>query len=403
MTNSIRLRLIIMMFLQYAIWGAWAPVIYTHLNALGFSGDQSSWIFGALWLACIISPFIGGQIVDRWFPTQWFLAAVHFVGGVLLLITAGAAHFGSMMLLMSAYSLLYAPTLALTNSLAFHHLKNIDKEFPLIRAFGTFGWIAAGWLLSGWRNWDTLAINYEQGSDALYLAAAMSLIMGIFCMTLPHTPPKKEAKNPWAFLEALKLFKNKQFAIFIIISFVVTTELQFYYLPTSQFLEDIGVAHSNVPLVMTVAQIAEMLIMALALSYFLPRLGIRKCLAIGVIAWPIRYLVFALQEPVWLVVASLALHGVGYTFFFVVSQIYVDEVAPIDIRASAQSLLTLITLGIGNFLGTKFTGYILDYFKVGQVTEWTKVFLVPCILTILCAVAFLLFFKYEPQRAQGES
>jgi predicted MFS family arabinose efflux permease len=193
----------------------------------------------------------------------------------------------------------------------------------------------------------------------------------------------------------LKLLKNKQFAIFLIISFVVTTELQFYYLPTSQFLQDIGVAAANIPFWMTIAQIAELFFMAVVFTYSLPRLGIRKALAIGVIVWPLRYLVFAVQQPVWLVIASLSLHGIGYTFFFVVSPIYVDKVAPVDIRASAQSLLTLITLGIGNFLGRKFTGFILDYFKTGEAHEWTKILLVPCRLTVLCAIAFLLFFKED--------
>jgi nucleoside transporter len=415
MSWSLRIRLSLMMFLQYAIWGAWAPVLWPQLKALGFSDPQAAWVFGALWLACIVAPFIGGQIVDRWFPTQWFLAAVHLVGGVLLILNAREKEFGPFMTLMTIYSLLYAPTLALTNSLAFHHMKDAEREFGIIRVFGTLGWIAAGVALTVWRKEMTQPIS----ADMLYLAGGFSIAMGISCCFLPHTPPRKEAENPWAFMEALQLLKNKNFAIFMAIAFVVTTELQFYYLPTAEFLENaVGIAQANVPAVMTTAQIAEIVAMAVLLPILLPVIGIRKALAIGVIAWPLRYIIFALYQsvPYQVVVASLTLHGIGYTFFFVVSQIYVNKVAPADIRASAQALLTLITLGIGSFLGTQFTGWIMALLSKTQVVvaeaggparevlvrDWTWVFLVPCFLTGACAIAFLIWFK-EPKEEGGEA
>ncbi len=403
MNSTLRFRLCAMMFLQYAIWGAWAPVLYPYLaDTLKFTGAEAGYIFGTLWLACIISPFIGGQIADRWFPTQWFLAIVHLAGGAILLITSHTKDYGPMLWMMFAYSLLYAPTLALTNSLTFHHLKDVEKEFGAIRVMGTIGWIVAGLVLTGLRN---VMPSLGQGrSDCLFLAGCLSVLMGIFCLTLPHTPPRRENVNPLAFVDALKLLRDKNFLIFIIISFVVTTELQFYYMPTGSFLQSIGISQKSVPAVMTVAQIAEIIAMAVFLPKLLPLLGVRKALAIGVIAWPIRYLVFALQQPTWLVVASLTLHGIGYTFFFVVSQIYVDQTATKDIRASAQSLLTLVTLGLGNYIGTWFTGRILDSFKDSTgAQQWTPVFLVPCALTIACAIAFLIGFRAEPKVVQQEA
>ena len=194
-------------------------------------------------------------------------------------------------------------------------------------------------------------------------------------------------------LEAIKLLKDKNFAVFMTIAFVVTTELQFYYIPTSIFLQDLGVSSQSVPAIMTLAQIAEILAMWFLLPRFLGTIGIRGCLALGVIAWPLRYVIFALGEPLWMVIASLAFHGIGFTFFFVTSQIYVDNVAKADIRASAQSLLTLATLGIGNYLGTMFYGYVKVFLTHDGVTDWSRLFLVPCFLTAGCAIAFLMLFR----------
>ena len=404
MTWSIRWRLSLMMFLQYAIWGAWAPVLWPYLttkqpDGLGMSDPQAGFIFGLLWLACILAPFTGGQIADRWVPTQKFLGVVHLLGGVIVIRASQEQGFAGMCALMGLYALLYAPTLALTNSLAFHHLSN-QAEFGRIRVWGTIGWICAGALLTLWRHLGTPAAV----ADSLMLAGSISLLMGVFSFFLPHTPvAKEEAADPLAFREAFVLLKKTNFLVFMLIAFVVTTELQFYYGPTAGFLENaLNVAHENVPMTMSVAQLAEIVAMAFLLHAALRKWGIRKTLAVGVIAWPLRYLVFAaapfgpveIMRP--LVICSLTLHGLGFTFFFVVSQIYVDTVAPKDIRASAQSLLTLVTLGIGNWLGTQFTGYIMKVFDPwNNVSAWTQVFLVPCVLTVLCAVAFLLFFRDE--------
>jgi len=279
------------------------------------------------------------------------------------------------------------------------NMEDSEKEFGAIRVWGTLGWIAAGWMLTGWR-WfgETDAIAAMQG-DMLFLAGVLSLVMGLQAFLLPHTPPQKEGVSPWAFLESLKMLKVKDFAVFVGITFVVATELEFYYILTAPFLESdvIGVSSRNIPAVMTIAQFAEIFVMAFFLSWSLKKYGMRRTLAFGVIAWPIRYIIFAFGAPAWLVIASLALHGFCYVFFFVAAFIYVDKVAPPDIRASAQSLIAIIALGFGRFLGSLFAGWIRDVFTTEAGTNWTYVFLVPCALTIFCAVAFLLFFREESE------
>ncbi|HUW18760.1 MAG TPA: MFS transporter [Sedimentisphaerales bacterium] len=386
-------RLSIMMFLEFAVWGAWAPVLASHLvGPLRMTGKQTGWIYATLWLGCIISPFIGGQIADRWVATQWFLAAVHLAGGIVLLLAARQTRFSGLFGLMGLYSLLYAPTLALVNSLMFRNLADAGAgaHAGRIRVWGTIGWIVAGLLLALWRRAGRPKVK---GSDALILAGILSLVMGVFCFFLPNTPPPEKPGNPLAFVEAFKMMRETNFLIFLIISFVVTTELQFYYVPTAPFLEDIGVQRRNVSAVMTLAQFAEMFAMVFMLKVVLAQVGYKWALAIGVLAWPLRYIIFAMMRPVWLVISSLLFHGLGYTFFLFLGQMYVDKAAPDDIKASAQALIAVVTLGLGNFVGTQITGVVMDLFKKEGKFRWRPIFIVPCVLTIACAVAFVLFFR----------
>jgi nucleoside transporter len=393
---SVRFRLGVMMFLQYAIWGAWTPILSEYLrNTLGFSGAQFSLIYSLLPLATIIAPFIGGQVADRYLPSQKLVAGLQLIGGVFLILIAMTTDYGTMVWLMLVYCLLYAPTLALTNSIAFINLQNSEKDFGKIRVWGTIGWIAAGYLLTLWRIGAQSASGLAFNGDMLLLAGIFSLIMGVQSFSLPHTPPRKEGVKPWAFLEALKMMKDRNFLIFIIIAFVVATELMFYYILTAPFLtsEKIGVSNTILPWVMTIAQVAEIFVLAFLLPYLITRIGIRKILTLGILAWPLRYIIFAVGRPAWLVIASLALHGFCFVFFFAAAFIYVDTIAPRDIRHSAQSLITLVTYGIGNYIGSLFVGWVHDLFTQNEVTNWTSVFLVPCFLTVLCAFIFLVFFK----------
>lgn len=411
---SIKFRLGLMMFLQYAIWGSWAPVLSAYLkNNLDFTGIQIGIIFSLLPLATIIAPFIGGQFADRYFPTQNIIAVIQLVGGVILVFVAYITSFAPMMWLMLLYCLVYAPTLALTNSIAFINLEDSERDFGAIRVWGTIGWIAAGWLLAGWRALAPSPEGIAMKGDTLLLAGAFSIVMGILSFGLPHTPPQKEAARPWAFLEAIKMLKVRNFLVFAVISFIVATELQFYYVLTAPYLTSpmIGVSQKYVSGVMTIAQVAEIFVMAFMLSWALRKFGMRSTLALGILAWPIRYIIFVIGTPSWLVIASLALHGFCYVFFFTAAYIYVDNVAPRDIRSSAQSLIATIILGFGNFLGSLFCGWISDLFteetvdalgKTVQVTNWRGTFLVPAILTLLCLFIFMAFFRENERAPLGE-
>ncbi|HJO03289.1 MAG TPA: MFS transporter [Acidobacteriota bacterium] len=390
-----RFQLGLMMFLQYAIWGSWAPVLSAYLlGDLSFGGTQVGFIYSLLPLATIIAPFVGGQIADRYFASEHTVAALQLSGGAVLLYAATLTDYRSLALVMFVYCLLYAPTLALTNSIAMSNLEDSEEGFGKVRVWGTVGWIAAGWALAAWRASAGIGTP-AMGGDMFVLAGGFSILMGLQSFFLPHTPPRRDSRKPWAFLEALRMLRDRDFAIFMTISFVVATELQFYYVLTAPYLQSaaIGISPARVPAVMTIAQIAEILVLAVMLSWFLKRYGMRSTLALGVIAWPIRYVVFAIGSPWWLVVASLTLHGFCFVFFFVAAFIYVDSVAPKDIRASAQSLIAIVTLGVGSFVGSIFAGYIQSRLTVDGVTDWFTVFLVPCAITVLCALAYLLFFK----------
>ncbi|MBN1998376.1 MFS transporter [candidate division KSB1 bacterium] len=397
-----KIRLGFMMFLQYGIWGAWYPALSVYLqDILGLTGTQTALIYNMLPLATILSPFIGGQLADRYFPTQKVIAFLNLLGGVFLLIASFISGYELMMLLMLLYCLFFAPTLALTNSITFHHLTDSEREFGWIRVGGTIGWIVVNLVLSGWRIVaDKIGYSFI-GGDMLLLAGIVSIFMGIFSFTLPHTPPNKQPGKPFAFLEALRMLKNPSFLVFIIICFVVSTELMFYYLLTGPFLQSdaIGVPPTLLTTVMNIAQFSEIFVLALLLPFFLPKYGIKITLTLGVLAWPLRYIIFAIGTPPWLVIASLALHGFCFVFFFAAAQIYVDTVAPKDIRASAQSLISIVTYGLGLFVGGYFAGWIQDMASVhaadGSITStnWSWVFMVPCVLTVLCAIVFPLTFK----------
>jgi nucleoside transporter len=398
-----KFRLGIMMFLEYAIWGSWFPVLSAYLiNTLGFSGPQAGFIYSLLPIATIIAPFIGGQLADRYFPTQKVIAFMQLAGGILLVLGSAVVSYSAIIWVMFIYCLIYAPTLALTNSIAFINLQNSEKDFGKIRVWGTIGWIAAGWGLVGWRLAAKSVSAIAVKGDTLFLAGVFSVIMGFLAFGLPHTPPKKEGAKPWAFLEAIKMLKDKNFLVFTIIAFIVATELQFYYVLTAPFLTSpkVGVTESWLSGVMTIAQVAEIFVMALLLPYFLPKYGIKKTMVLGVLAWPLRYIIFVIGTPAWLVVASLSLHGFCYVFFFTAAYIYVDMIAPKDIRASAQSLIAVIILGLGSFIGSNFSGWIQGLFTVEKATNWRNVFWVPTVLTLVCAVAFVALFKEKKSPAE---
>jgi len=407
-------RLSLMMFIQYAVWGAWFPALSGYLEKhLGFAGKQIGWIYSMLPLANLIVPFTAGQVADRWLPAQIALSLFHLTGGLIMLAMAFQSGFWTLLTLMLICAILYAPTLALTNTIALRNLVDPQREFGPIRVWGTIGWIVSGLLLTVLRNFfgsEGWRLSPEvRVIDVFVLASVLSFIMCIVSLTLPHTPPVKEAPDPLAFRRAFVLLRNRSYLTFFIIAFVVATELQLYYVLTFPFLSQwqgkvYGITTENLPAYMTIAQIAEIFVMTFMLPYGLPRWGVRNSLLIGLIAWPARYFIFSIAWSlyatapafVWLAIAALALHGFCYVFFFVVAFIYTDMVAPPDIRASAQSLINLAVLGVGLLIGSWFAGWLKDICtNASGMTNYTIVFLVPGIITLICAFIFATLFREE--------
>jgi hypothetical protein len=339
---------------------------------------------------------IAGQIVDQWVATQWVLAVAHLVGAALLLAAARKKTFGSLFVAMGLYSLCYAATVPLVNSLMFTHLGKAYPDGAGVAAasagifiWAPIAWVLVGLLLTGWRRIK----GTGDGSDCLKLAGGVSLLMGVFCFFLPHTPPPGASGDVLPFVRAFSMLSDTNFLLFLVLSFIVAAQLQFYFLGTAQYLGDIGIETKNVPAVMAIAQAAQTICTLAALGYFVNTLGFRWTLAIGVLSWLVLYVVYAMTKPRWLVISSMGFHGIAYVLFIIGGQIYVNSVAPEGIKGSAQALLFVVTMGFGLFLGTQLTGAIMDLFKKEGKFEWRPIFLVPCALTVLCAVAFMLFFE----------
>lgn len=391
MPLSIRLRLSLMMFLQYFVWGAWYVTMSLYLNeTVKFDGQQIGLAYGTTALAAMISPFFVGMIADRFFATEKLLAVLHLIGGLLLFYVATLTSFGTFYAVLIAYTLCYMPTLALTNSLSFHHMTDPGKQFPGVRVLGTIGWIAANFVVD--------VLDYEKAASMFTLAAISSLALGIFSFTLPHTPPSKlghaVTTSDILGLDALALMKNRSFAIFILGSFLVCIPLQFYYAFAGGYLSEIGVV--NVPIKMSLGQISEIGFM-LVMPLFFVRLGVKKMLLIGMAAWMTRYVLFAygVNGPaMWMLYIGILLHGICYDFFFVTGQIYVDREAPSHLRGAAQGFIAFVTLGVGMFIGSYLSGLVVDLYRTeGAVPhDWFKIWLVPAAgaaaVLVLFAVAF---------------
>jgi len=389
MDVTIRTKLSIMMFLQYFTWGAWFVTLGTYLGKIGFSGPRIGLVYGTSALGAIIAPFFVGMIADRFFATQRILAVLHLVGAGLLYFVSTVDQFGTFYPVLLLYFVCYMPTLALTNSLSFSHMTSPEKQFPGVRVLGTIGWIAAG-LLIGY-------LQLEDRNTALQIGAVASAVLGIYCLSLPHTPPANPTGrvNVRAILgiDALSMMKNWSFAVFVIGSFLICIPLQFYYGFANQFLNDVGV--TNAAGKMTIGQMSEIFFM-LVMPVFFVRLGVKWMLLVGMIAWAVRYYLFAYGDPgdkMWMLYIGIALHGICYDFFFVTGYIYVDKKAPDAIRASAQGFITLVTWGIGGFIGTWLAGETSGYYTVDGKHDWTSFWLVPAIAAAVVTVLFGVLFR----------
>ena len=399
-----RLRLSVMMFLEYFIWGVWYVTLGTWLGQqLHFSGKEIGLAAGTTALGAMLSPFLVGLMADEWFATQRLLAALHSIGGVLLWVASTQTSFGPMYFILLIYSLCYMPTMALTNSLSFRQMKDPSQDFGAIRVLGTAGWIVAG-LLIGF-------LRVESTATPIRLAGAASILMALYCLTLPHTPPLRslgsgEFKLSNIFpAEAFALFKDRNFAVFALASFLICIPLQFYYAFTNPFLNEIGV--QNAAGKMTMGQMSELLFMV-TLPWFFKRLGVKYTLTLGMLAWVVRYLMFGFGNSgalVWMLYLGIILHGICYDFFFVTGQVYVDQKAPTALRAAAQGLITFITYGIGMFLGAYLSGWVVDLHantSAGGALahDWRSIWMVPAIGSAIVLFIFLVGFRNE-DRAPG--
>jgi nucleoside transporter len=352
MRDGVRLRLCIMMFLEYAVWGAWGVSIGGYMyETLHYDGSQVGWMFSTTAVAAMISPLFVGYFADRFFATERLLAALHLIGAVLLLMAAFVADFSKLFTIMQAYALCYMPTLALTNSISFANIADSKRDFPGIRVWGTWGWIIAGWTIGFLVGGKT--------NGQFFVAAGLSLILAIFCLYLPHTPPKAKAAasaEPTSGQSVLKLLGDPTFLVFVICSFLICIPLSFYYSQANGFLEQLEAPYPTA--LQTIGQLSEVGFMA-AMPFFITRLGVKRMLTVGMLAWVMRYMAFAtLSLPP--VIFGLFLHGVCYDFYFVASYIYVDTRVDVRQRASAQSFIAFVMLGVGMFVGAIASGKTVD-------------------------------------------
>ena len=390
MTLTMKTRLSAMMFLEYFIWGAWYVTFGTWLStSLHFTGQQIGVAAGATAVGAIVAPFFVGLIADRFFSTQHVLAVLHCVGGLLLLVASRTITFGALYTVVLLYCFAFMPTLALTNSLAFRQMSDPKLEFGAIRVLGTLGWIAAGLLVG--------SLRWEPTAKPLQLAAAASLLMAAYCITLPATPPL--ARNGTLGIhgifpaEAISLLRERPMAVFAAASFLICIPLQFYYAFTNLFLNESGVR--NAAAQMTGGQMSELLCMLL-IPWFFRRLGVKYMLITGMAAWALRYAFFAYGNAstrmslLWL---GILLHGICYDFFFVTGQIYIDRKASSALRAAAQGLITFLTYGVGMFVGSWLSGAIVQHYTLrdgGHAWRaiWTFSALTAAVVLLLFAFTF---------------
>ena len=398
-----RWRLGLMMLWEYAIWGAWYVTVGTWLGkSLHFSGQEIGAVAGTTAIGAMISPLFVGLLADRLFDTRRVLSILHAIGAVLLLAAAQQRAFAPLYGILLVYSLCYMPTLALTTSLAMRHVDDPQQEFGAIRVFGTIGWILVGLGVGAW--------GVEASAAPLHLAAALSLLMSAYCFSLPSTPPlARHQRFAWRHalpLEALQLLRDRSMAVFALASFLICIPLQFYYAFTNLFLNEIGVPQSAGK--MTGGQMSELLCMLL-IPWFFRRLGVKYMLALGMLAWIVRYALFAfgnagpLMGMLWL---GIVLHGICFDFFFVVGQIYIDREAPAALRAATQGLITFLTYGLGMFVGSWLSGWVVDMHAQTAadgaiVHDWHAIWLIAGACAGVVLILFVLLFKHKKTAASA--
>lgn len=444
LSPKLNFQLSLMMFLQYGIWGAWLPILFPYMGFLGFTASQEVAIFFVGAVGAIIGPFLAGQVADRYFNTEKFLAASHILGGILVWFLSSVHSFGAFLAFSLFYGLIYAPTLALTNSLTFHHVPDRDRDFGKIRVWGTVGWIVVGIAVGQWlsaahtpRGPEAVAaavakyqlaagtpvetvVSTAQNAgraDAFRFSAVLGILMGLYCLALPKTPPSKFAgaggggeagikKN--ATLEALGEIKRQPLITLFLLAVPISMIHQFYFVHTSGFLSELQVrqeaAQSAATAInkllgvgggglMTIGQMMEMAVLAL-IPFFAKKVSRKTLLAVGIIAYGLRMALFAYTSSIVPILFGVALHGFCFGCFIFVAFMVVDEETSKDVRASAQNLFNLVVMGLGITVGSWFAIYVVgEWAKVDGKTDYTRLFSVPMWMSAACLLLLMLFYR----------
>ena len=403
MNRSIQARLSAMMFLEFFVWGAWYTTVAVTMTAHGMEG-LTHWPFTVNPIAALVAPFFVGLVADRYFPTQRVLGALHLLGAVFMFIAPSVIGYPVVfILLLLAYNLCYMPTMSLANTLAFHNMTDQESQFPVIRVFGTVGWIVAGLLVSfAGAYFVPEGVIPEETTFPLYLTAGVSAAYGLYSFTLPHTPPPAKGEEvsvrDIVGIDALKKLGSPSFYVFLASSFMISIPLAAYYNFTQTFLANAG--FQDVAAVQTIGQASEVIFMLLMPLFFV-RLGVKWMLGVGMFAWVVRYGLFALGAPdvvTWMIISGIALHGICYDFFFVTGQIYVDKKASDDIRGQAQGLIILLTYGAGMLIGAQLAGWFFNFVRTGEqlsLEQWTTFWWAPAIFAGVVLLFFMFFFQDE--------
>jgi len=406
MNINTRIKLSAMMFLEFFIWGSWFVTLGTFLEKnLHATGADSAAVFSTQSWGAIIAPFIIGLIADRFFNAEKILGVLHIIGAVLMYQMYTATDVNVFYPYVLGYMILFMPTLALVNSVSFNQMKDAEKEFSNIRFWGTIGWIVAGLCISYLFLWDSKT-GMDSGllKNTFLMAGVASLILGLFSFALPKTPPKvakgeKVTISDILGLDALKLLKDKNFAIFFISAILICIPLAFYYQNANLFLSNIGVEGPTGK--MAIGQVSEALFL-LMIPVFFKRFGFKTTILVGMIAWAIRYALFAYGnagELSFMLLIGIALHGVCYDFFFVSGQIYTNSRAGEKYKSAAQGLITLATYGVGMLIGFKVAGMITDSYKLADGTvDWKMVWIIPAGIAFVVFLIFTLFFNEKRKR-----
>ena len=383
-------KLSVMMLLEYFIWGAWYVTMGTYMSEfLGATGTQIGAAYSALAIATIISPFFIGMIADRFFAAQKIMGVLHLIGAALLYLATVVNDNTTFYWIILVYSLLYMPTIALSNSIAFGQMTDPGKQFPWIRVFGTLGWIVAGVLIS--------SLGLDKSAVTFKMAAIASLTLGLSSFILPNTPPKGKTTESALGTEAFVLFKDKPYLIFFIAAILVCIPLSFYYGFANVFLNEVGM--SNVAFKMTFGQISEA-VFILAIPFLFNQIGVKKMLLLGMTAWILRYVFFAygnIDTSIWMLYAGIILHGICYDFFFVTGYMYTEKKAGDKIKNAAQGLFTFATYGVGMVIGTRFSRFTADYYPVDGAFQWQSSWMVPAYIAVAVLIYFILFFKEKKE------